>query len=112
MVNQVISQHFYKKQQRPWAKRGVHLLVQTRVKTLLHELGAVFHQWYPDLQREAEPRAACPQLLEALVAVHVSHSAVLKSRFDKIGTALSNHHRRDIGIGTHHIGHDGSIGHP
>jgi hypothetical protein len=39
---------------------GVHLLVQTRVRTLLQELGAVFHQWYPALQREAGPLAACP----------------------------------------------------
>src|SRR5437667_427101 len=38
--------------------------------------------------------------------------AVLLSRFDEIGTALGNHHRRDIGIGAHHIGHDGSISHP
>jgi hypothetical protein len=34
------------------------LLLQTRVQTLNQELGAVFHRWYPDLQREEEPLAA------------------------------------------------------
>ena len=33
-----------------WGKRGAHLLLQTRVKTLNGELGAVFQRWYPDLQ--------------------------------------------------------------
>jgi len=51
-VNQVISKRFCKKQQMQWTKRGAHLLLQTRVKTLNHELGAVFRRWYPDLQLE------------------------------------------------------------
>jgi hypothetical protein len=38
-----------------WTKRGTHLLLQTRVKTLNQELGAVFRRWYPDLQLEEEP---------------------------------------------------------
>src|SRR3989441_13207760 len=37
-VNQVISRPFCKKQQRQWTKRGAHLLLQTRVKTLNQEL--------------------------------------------------------------------------
>ena len=37
-----------------WSKRGAHLLVQTRVKTLNQELGAVFQQWYPALQLDEE----------------------------------------------------------
>jgi hypothetical protein len=41
-----------------WTKRGAHLLLQTRVKTLNRELGAVFRRWYPDLQLEEEPLAA------------------------------------------------------
>jgi hypothetical protein len=41
-----------------WTKRGAHLLPQTRVKTLNHELGAVFQRWYPDLQLAEEPQAA------------------------------------------------------
>jgi hypothetical protein len=51
-VNQVISKRFCKKQQMQWTKRGAHLLLQTRVKTLNQELGAVFRRWYPDLQLE------------------------------------------------------------
>ena len=57
-VNQVISKRFCKKQQMQWTKRGAHLLLQTRVKTLNQELGAVFQRWYPDLQLEEEPLAA------------------------------------------------------
>jgi hypothetical protein len=57
-VNQVISKRFCKKQQMQWTKRGAHLLLQTRVKTLNQELGAVFQRWYPDLQLDEEPLAA------------------------------------------------------
>jgi len=55
MVNQVMSKRFCKKQQMRWGKQGAHLLLQTRVKTLDGELGAVFQRWYPDLQLEDEP---------------------------------------------------------
>ena len=51
-------ERFCKRQQMQWTKRGTHLLLQTRVKTLNQELGAVFQQWYPDLQLEEEPLAA------------------------------------------------------
>ena len=51
-VHQVVSKRFCKKQQMQWSKRGAHLLLQTRVKTLNRELGAVFKQWYPDLDVE------------------------------------------------------------
>jgi len=44
--------------QMQWSKRGAHLLLQTRVKTLNGELGSVFKQWYPDLQLKEEPQAA------------------------------------------------------
>ena len=37
---------------------GAHLLLQTRVKTLNQELGAVFRRWYPDLPLEGEFLAA------------------------------------------------------
>jgi hypothetical protein len=57
-VNQVISKSFCKRQQMQWTKRGAHLLLQTRVKTLNEELGAVFERWYPDLHLEEEPQAA------------------------------------------------------
>jgi hypothetical protein len=35
-----------------WSKRSAHLLLQTRVKTLNRELGAVFKRWYPDMDVE------------------------------------------------------------
>jgi hypothetical protein len=57
-VNQVISRRFCKKQQLQWTKRGAHLLLQMRVKTLNQELGAPFRRWYPDLQLEEKPLAA------------------------------------------------------
>jgi hypothetical protein len=57
-VNQVINKRFCKRQQMQWTKCGTHLLLQTRVKTLNGELGAVFKRWYPDLQLEEEPWAA------------------------------------------------------
>jgi hypothetical protein len=57
-VNQVISRRFCKKQQMQWTKRGAHLLLQMRAKTLNQELGAVFQRWYPDLHLEEEPLAA------------------------------------------------------
>ena len=59
-VNQVISRRFCTPQRMQWTTRGVYLLLQTRVKTLHQALAVVFQRWYPDLQREAEPRAACP----------------------------------------------------
>jgi hypothetical protein len=57
-IRQVISKRFCKKQQLQWTKRGAHLLLQMRVKTLNQELGTVFQRWYPDLQLEEEPLAA------------------------------------------------------
>lgn len=41
-----------------WSKRGAHLLLQTRVKTLNHEVGAVFKRWYPNMEVEEMPDAA------------------------------------------------------
>ena len=59
-VNEVVSKRFCKKQQMQWSKEGAHLLLQTRVKTLDGELGAVFKRWYPDMDIEVEeiPAAA------------------------------------------------------
>ena len=57
-VNQVVRKRFYKKQQMQWTKRGAHLVLQPRVKTLNQELGAVLQRWYPELQLEEEPLAA------------------------------------------------------
>ena len=44
--------------QMQWTKRGAHLLLQTRVKTLNGELGEVFKRWYPDMQVEELAEAA------------------------------------------------------
>jgi hypothetical protein len=49
---------FCKKQQMQWSKPGAHLLLQTRVKTLDGELGAIFKRWYPDLDIEIEEMPA------------------------------------------------------
>jgi hypothetical protein len=57
-VNQVVSKRFCKKQQMQWSKPGAHLLLQTRVKTLDGELGAIFKRWYPDMDIEVEEMPA------------------------------------------------------
>jgi hypothetical protein len=51
-VNYVLSKRFVKKQSMQWTKRGAHLLLQTRVKTLNSELGSTFRRWYPDFREE------------------------------------------------------------
>ena len=38
----------------PIRKEGAHLLLQTRVRTLNGELGALFKRWYPDMDLEVE----------------------------------------------------------
>src|SRR6266849_850429 len=53
-VNAVVSKRFCKKQQRQWSKEGAHLLLQTRVRTLNGELGAIFKRWYPDMDLEVD----------------------------------------------------------
>jgi len=57
-VNQVISKRFCKKQQMQWSKRGAHLPLQMRIKTLNRELGSVFKRWYPDIEVEELDDAA------------------------------------------------------
>jgi len=57
-VNYVLSKRFVKKQSMQWTKRGAHLLLQTRVKTLNHELASTFRRWYPDFQLEEAALAA------------------------------------------------------
>ena len=53
-VNEVVSKRFCKKQQMQWSKEGAHLLLQTRVRTLNGELGAIFKWWYPDMDLEVQ----------------------------------------------------------
>ena len=57
-VNEVVSRRFCKKQQMQWSKPGAHLLLQTRVKTLDGELGAIFKRWYPDMDIEVDEMPA------------------------------------------------------
>ena len=57
-VNEVVSKRFCKKQQMQWSKSGAHLLLQTRVKTLDGELGAIFKRWYPDMDLEVDEMPA------------------------------------------------------
>src|SRR4029450_2595085 len=53
-VNGVVSKRLRKKQQMQWSKEGAHLLLQTRVRTLNGELGAIFKRWYPDMDLEVQ----------------------------------------------------------
>ena len=56
----MVSKRFCKKQQMQWqwSKPSAHLLLQTRVKTLDGELGAIFKRWYPDMNLEVEEMPA------------------------------------------------------
>src|ERR1700757_2131590 len=51
-VNAVISKRFAKRQQMQWTKRGAHLLLQTRTRTLDGTLRLLFEQWYPRLAND------------------------------------------------------------
>jgi hypothetical protein len=57
-VNSVLSNRVVKRQSMQWTKRGAHLLLQTRVKTLNNELTSTFRHWYPDFQVEDTALAA------------------------------------------------------
>ena len=48
-VNVVVGKRFCKKQQMRWTKKGAHLLLQTRTRTLDGTLRHKFEQWYPGL---------------------------------------------------------------
>ena len=48
-VNEVISKRMKKKQQMRWTKKGAHLLLQVRIKTLNGELKETFKRWYPKM---------------------------------------------------------------
>ena len=51
-VNAVISKRFAKKQQMQWSRRGAHLLLQTRTRTLDGSLRAAFEHWYPGMMND------------------------------------------------------------
>jgi len=53
-VNELISKRMVKKQQMRWTKKGAHLLLQTRVKTLDDDLRDKFVEWYPGMASSSE----------------------------------------------------------
>jgi len=57
-VNAVISKRFAKRQQMQWTKRGAHLLLQTRTRTLDGTLRSLFEEWYPGLANDNANGAA------------------------------------------------------
>jgi hypothetical protein len=46
-VNLVVGKRFAKKQQMQWSRKGAHLLLQTRTRTLDGTLHDLFTSWYP-----------------------------------------------------------------
>jgi len=54
-VDELISRRMVKKQHMRWTKKGAHLLLQLRVKTLNHDLRKSFIKWYPKMEQENEP---------------------------------------------------------
>ena len=46
-VDLVVSRRFAKKQPMQWSKKGAHLLLQTRTRTLDGTLRDLFTTWYP-----------------------------------------------------------------
>jgi hypothetical protein len=51
-VNAIISKRFAKRQQMQWTRRGAHLLLQTRTRTLDGTLRPLFERWYPGLAND------------------------------------------------------------
>ncbi len=51
-VNAVVSKRFAKRQQMQWTRRGAHLLLQTRTRTLDGTLRPLFERWYPGLAND------------------------------------------------------------
>jgi hypothetical protein len=53
-INWVVSKRMVKKQQMRWTKRGAHLLLQTRTRTLNGDLRDTFCSWYPNMTQTVE----------------------------------------------------------
>jgi hypothetical protein len=51
-VNAVASKRFAKKQQMQWTRKGAHLLMQTRTRTLDGTLRSTFEKWYPGMAND------------------------------------------------------------
>jgi hypothetical protein len=54
-VNVVVSKRFAKRQQMQWTKRGAHLLLQTRTRTLDGSLRVLFERWFPGMATDGAP---------------------------------------------------------
>lgn len=52
-VNVVVSKRFAKRQQMQWTKRGAHLLLQTRTRTLDGSLRSLFERWFPGMANDS-----------------------------------------------------------
>ncbi len=60
-VNQMVSKRFVKKQQMRWTRRGAHLLLQIRTRTLDDTLAATFQHWYPGMEIDELQQRRQPQ---------------------------------------------------
>ena len=67
-VNEVVSKRMEKKQQMRWTKKGAHLLLQVRTKTLNNELRDTFQNWYPGMANATQSAEAL-DVLETRVNV-------------------------------------------
>lgn len=56
-VNALVSKRFAKRQQMQWTRRGAHLLLQTRTRTLDGTLRPLFERWHPGLAND-NPKGA------------------------------------------------------
>ncbi|WP_180902655.1 ISKra4 family transposase [Martelella soudanensis] len=57
-VNTVVGKRFNKRQQMRWSRRGAHLMLQTRTRTLDGTLRAKFEHWYSGMESSTENRMA------------------------------------------------------
>ena len=53
-INEAVSKRFCKPQPMQGSKEGAPVLLQTRVKTLDGEWGAIFTRWYPEMDLEIQ----------------------------------------------------------
>ncbi|KAA3661922.1 MAG: hypothetical protein DWQ04_14930 [Chloroflexi bacterium] len=66
-VNEIVSKRMVKKQQMRWSKKGSHLLLQVRTKTLNNDLRKTFERWYPEMTAD---KSSTPHHLNGQDAAH------------------------------------------
>jgi hypothetical protein len=91
-VNAVISKRFAKRQQMQWTKRGAHLLLQTRTRTLDGTLRPLFEKWYPGLANDNSASSAQAGLLSPWE--WPTHSATRSQEGDGDSTPKVFRHRQ------------------